>query len=91
MKTVAEIIDMVEQYGRAKRDSDPDWHGMLADIERAIKEREASILVPLTDGDIAASLASITHEAPVRLPPGWKKFARAIEAAHGITAAPKEQ
>lgn len=40
MKTVAEIIDMVEEYAAAEPHS--DWHGMLADIERAIKEREAT-------------------------------------------------
>jgi hypothetical protein len=34
---------------------------------------------PLTDADILAALATTTHEPPVRLPPGWLKFARAIE------------
>lgn len=39
---------------------------------------------PLTDEQISAALAQVTHEVPCRLPPGWKKFARAIERAHGI-------
>lgn len=46
----------------------------------------------LTDERILAALGSITHEAPKRLPPGWLKFARAIERevlAHaGVTAEP---
>ena len=41
MKTIAEIIDMVEEYGRSERQGYQDWHERLADIERAIKEREA--------------------------------------------------
>lgn len=35
----------------------------------------------LTDEQIIAALGTITHEVPNRLPPGWLKFARAIEAA----------
>ena len=41
---------------------------------------------PLSDGALLGCLASVTHELPARLPLGWVKFARAIEAAHGITA-----
>lgn len=41
---------------------------------------------PLTDKQVLSALASITHEAPSQLPLGWAKFARAIEAAHGIAA-----
>jgi hypothetical protein len=45
----------------------------------------------LTEAQIFAALASVTHEVPVRLPPGWLKFARAIERmilAAPIAAAP---
>lgn len=47
MKTVAEIIDMVQEYVHAERCLPCDQHGMLADIERAIKERDAVLLVAL--------------------------------------------
>lgn len=47
----------------------------------------------LTDERILAALGSITHEVPKRLPPGWLKFARAIERevlAHtGVVATEK--
>lgn len=39
---------------------------------------------PLREIDILQALQSITNEAPQRLPAGWIKFTRAIEAAHGI-------
>lgn len=39
---------------------------------------------PLTVEQILGALRSITNEPPVRLPPGWAGFARAIERAHGI-------
>lgn len=34
----------------------------------------------LSDEQIQKALASITHEASVRVPMGWRRFARAIEA-----------
>lgn len=34
----------------------------------------------LTEQDVLAALQTITYEAPSRLPPGWLKFAREIEA-----------
>jgi hypothetical protein len=46
--------------------------------------------VSLTDGQILAALKSITNEPPVRLPPGWAGFGRAIEAAvHAANPAPR--
>ena len=39
---------------------------------------------PLTDEQILQALQSVTNEKPKRLPPGWVKFGRAIERAHGI-------
>jgi hypothetical protein len=44
----------------------------------------------LTDEQILTALASIAHEVPARLPPGWSKFARAIEreVAKAAPAAP---
>ena len=40
-------------------------------------------LVPLTDANLCVILLQIDCETK-RLPPGFKEFARAIEAAHGI-------
>ena len=42
-------------------------------------DRTAPAQGALTDAEILDALASITHEPPKRLPPGWLKFARAIE------------
>lgn len=42
--------------------------------------------VPMTDEQMLACLAVATHEVPARIPPGWKKVMRAVEAHHGITA-----
>ena len=39
--------------------------------------------IPLTDDQLLSALKSVDHETQ-RLPIGFRKFARAIEAAHGI-------
>lgn len=39
---------------------------------------------PLTEKQILSALDSFTHPFPARLPPGWLRFARTIERAHGI-------
>lgn len=40
--------------------------------------------IPLTDEQMMAIIATSLQASPVRVPSGWRKFARAIEAAHGI-------
>lgn len=47
----------------------------------AAKAAQPSQAGELSDEEILAALRSITNEPPVRLPPGWKNFARAIIAA----------
>lgn len=54
MKTVAEIIDLVEEYGKAERNGDTDWHERLAEVEAAIKERETHLLGAISGLVIAA-------------------------------------
>ena len=49
-------------------------------LHRFVRAAALQPVAGLTDADILACLASTTHEPPVRLPPGWAKFARAIEA-----------
>ena len=44
---------------------------------------------PLTDEQILSALSTITHEPAKRLPIGWLRFVRAIEALHGIKGAAK--
>ena len=60
----------------------------LADvIDRALAAATAvapPAVQPLTDEQVLRALRSITNEPPVRLPPGWMNFARAVERAHGI-------
>jgi hypothetical protein len=41
---------------------------------------------PLSEGELFDLLRTCTEVAPVRLPPGWIAFARAIERAHGVTS-----
>jgi hypothetical protein len=50
-------------------------------------QQSAEVPGELTDEQILAALGSITHEVPKRLPPGWLKFARAIEREVRRTAA----
>jgi hypothetical protein len=45
---------------------------------------------PLDDAMLFALLEGCTEHPPVRLPPGWVAFARAVERAHGIGATPSE-
>ncbi len=57
-------------------DIDADWAAMLAaaPLPPVVARKE------LSEADILEALASITHEPPQRLPPGWLKFAHAIAA-----------
>ena len=56
-----------------------------AKVEPAQPESKADKRQPLTDSHLCVLLLDIDPETK-RLPPGFKAFARAIEAAHGIKA-----
>lgn len=86
MKTVAEIIDLVEEYGIACRYSKPDWHGKLAEIEAAIKKREARHR-PLTDEQIEAGREATFSINNPFCPCDRKTMQKAVrwaEQKHGI-------
>jgi hypothetical protein len=69
------------------------WGGTLKQVQIAMELANKKLYttppaaqpaVPLTDEQLLDILRGIDSDA-VRLAPGFKAFARAIEAAHGIT------
>ena len=68
-----------------------DEPGYTADQMRAyaLQAVEALRPVAMTEEDMLACMAAATHEVPARIPQGWRKVMRAVEAHHGITQ--KEQ
>jgi hypothetical protein len=84
MKTIAEIIDIVEEYGRSERNGYSDRHELLAEIERAIKEREAAASVLRVDRTAAQNEYARTAFHYPSAPVGsrdWALFWRGWQAA----------
>jgi hypothetical protein len=66
--------------------TDPQQYVVAGTLKMIAKVLPSDDAVPavhaqaeLTDEQILSALTSITYEVPTRLPPGWLKFARAIE------------
>jgi hypothetical protein len=43
---------------------------------------------PMDEADMLRCLGAVTYEIPARIPPGWRKVLRAVEAHHGIGSQP---
>jgi hypothetical protein len=82
MKTVEQAW---KEYG-VDDDRPPSDHYVNGWLD-AIDAHATKIPVPLTDEQILKALSCVTHETSTRLPSGWLRFVRAIEAVHGITGA----
>lgn len=82
MKTVAEIIDLVEEYGKTERNGDTDWHERLAEVEAAIKEREAEMLKALE-----FAMSGVRYQT--RIPGQNDNFCDAVDHARAVLARAK--
>jgi hypothetical protein len=97
MKTVAEIIDLVEEYGEECRDGQlqfgrhkVDAHGKLGEIEAAIKGREAAAL---TDADVREGYRQAEEMGKLVAHSRWQVWRDAVnwcQEKHGVTTT-KEQ
>lgn len=101
--TIEHLSDLVNQQCKLLVEIENmlgyDWFGQeIKEGESEIIDKVRAMLVattaitqpariPLTDERILMALGAAVHKTPKRLPYGWKNFARAIEAAHGITKA----
>ena len=80
LKLALDALDNLLYWDNGKSDYDQAREAISA-IQQVLAAQPA---VPLTDEQLLDILRGIDSDA-VRLPPGFKAFARAIEAAHGIT------
>lgn len=80
---MAELVDFAKKEFRRIPELEKEnsyLQEVCAELEAQIKELQR---VPLTDEQIKGFL-----DGAVRLPHGWRNFARAIEAAHNIKPTP---
>jgi len=86
MRQALEALEIIAAQDRSEGfESGRTTTSAITALRAALAAPAPQAPVALTDEQILAALRSTTNEPPVRLPPGWVRFARAIEAAHGIT------
>jgi hypothetical protein len=85
--TELEVLQEVYNFPDGMTDGYFRWFRVAVEKRMAeLKTAPTAVRKPLTDDEIIDLLRScLRPEIVMRLPPGWKNFARAIEAAHGIT------